>query len=161
MEIPDPPPTAGSPSPVTGATDNPARALARGVSRMLGEAGHSCLYEFTLRNGRRADVIAVAQDGLFTIVEVKTTLADFRADQKWQDYLHFCDFFYFAVPESFPAAVIPASCGLIVADAYDAVVRRPSPEDRMNPTRRRALTLRYAQTAGRRLTQLLDPGIGV
>ena len=41
------------------APDDMARALARGICRMLDEAGQTCLYEFTLRNGRRADVIAM------------------------------------------------------------------------------------------------------
>lgn len=154
-------PTAPTPPVSAGVPDDPARALARGVVRMLGEDGQSCLCEFTLRNSRRTDVIAIAPDGLFTIVEVKTTPADFRSDQKWPEYLDFCDFFYFAVPESFPEALIPESCGLIVADAYGGVIRRPSAETRINATRRRALTLRYAQTASRRLTQLLDPTYGL
>ncbi|MGH6913543.1 MAG: MmcB family DNA repair protein [Geminicoccales bacterium] len=139
------------------APEDMARALARGVSRMLGEAGHTCLCEFTLRNGRRADVIAMAPDGSFTIVEIKTSANDFRADGKWPEYLDFCDLFYFAVRERFPQRLIPRSCGLIVADAYGAAVLRPAEETRLNGARRKALTLRFAETAGRRLMRLLDP----
>ena len=139
------------------APDDLARALARGVCRMLGDAGLSCLHEFTLRNGRRADVIAIAPDGCFTIVEIKTSVNDFRADGKWPEYLDFCDRFYFAVPERFPQELIPQSCGLIVADAYGAAILRPAEEMRLNGSRRKALTLRYAETAGRRLMRLLDP----
>lgn len=134
-----------------------ARALARGVCRMLDAEGHSCLCEFTLRNGRRADVIAMAPDGSFVIVEIKTSVADFRCDGKWPDYLEYCDRFFFAVPEGFPRDLIPQSCGLIVADAYGAVTLRPAEEMRLNGARRRALLLRYADTAGRRLMRLLDP----
>ncbi len=137
--------------------DGKAQALARGISRMLDEAGQTCLLEFTLRNGRRADVIALAADGSFTIVEIKTSVTDFRTDEKWPDYLEFCDRFYFAVPEDFPQALIPQSCGLIVADAYGAAVLRPAAETRLNGSRRKTLTLRYAETAGRRLMRLLDP----
>lgn len=137
--------------------DDMARALARGICRMLDEAGQTSLYEFTLRNGRRADVIALAPDGSFTIVEIKTSVADFRADGKWPEYLDFCDRFYFAVPEGFPRDLIPQSCGLIVADAYGAAVLRPAEEMRLNGARRKALTLRFAETAGRRLMRLLDP----
>jgi len=139
------------------APDDRALALARGVSRMLGEAGQTCLHEFTLRNGRRADVMAMASDGTFTIIEIKSSVNDFRTDSKWPDYLEFCDHFYFAVAEDFPQEMIPESCGLIVADAYGAVILRASVEDRINGSRRRMLMLRYAEVAGRRLMSLLDP----
>ena len=110
---------SSSPDPVTPITPpaDPAQALARGIARMFGEAGQSCLFEFTLRNGRRADVIALTPTGQFTIVEIKSSVADFRSDQKWSDYLPFCDFFYFGVSESFPQDRIPETCGLIVAVA--------------------------------------------
>lgn len=137
---------------------DPAQALARGIARMFGEAGQSCLYEFTLRNGRRADVIALTPTGQFTIVEVKSSVADFRSDQKWSDYLPFCDFFYFGVSESFPQDLIPETCGLIVADAYGGIILRDAAETPLNAARRRALMLRYAQAASRRLMQQLDPG---
>jgi len=137
--------------------DDKAQALARGVSRMLGEAGQTCLHEFTLRNGRRADVMAMASDGSFTIVEIKSSVNDFRTDAKWPDYLDFCDYFYFAVAEDFPQELIPESCGLIVADAYGAAVLRPAEEDRINGSRRRTLLMRYAEVAGRRLMRLIDP----
>jgi hypothetical protein len=136
----------------------PAQALARGIARMFGEAGQSCLYEFTLRNGRRADVIALTPAGQFTIVEIKSSVADFRADQKWSDYLPFCDFFYFGVSESFPQDLIPETCGLIVADAYGGLILRDAAETPLNAARRRSLMLRYAQGASRRLMQQLDPG---
>jgi len=139
------------------APDDKALALARGISRMLGEAGQTCLHEFTLRNGRRADVIAMATDGTFTIIEIKTSVNDFRSDSKWPDYLDYCDHFYFAVPEDFPQDLIPEECGLIVADAYGAVILRPSEEARLNGSRRRMLLLRYAEVAGRRLMQFIDP----
>jgi hypothetical protein len=139
------------------APDDRALAIARGVSRMLGEAGQTCLHEFTLRNGRRADVMAMARDGTFTIIEIKSSVTDFRTDSKWPDYLDYCDHFYFAVGEDFPQELIPESCGLIVADAYGAVILRESAEDRLAGARRRMLLLRYAEVAGRRLMSLLDP----
>jgi hypothetical protein len=143
------------------APDDKALALARGISRMLGAAGQTCLHEFTLRNGRRADVMAMASDGTFTIIEIKTSVNDFRSDSKWPDYLDYCDHFYFAVPENFPQELIPEACGLIVADAYGAVILRPSEEARLNGSRRRMLLLRYAEVAGRRLMQFIDPARGL
>ena len=46
-----------------------ARLLARGVCRHLTELGYASLTEFTLRSGRRADVIALEPGGQVIIVE--------------------------------------------------------------------------------------------
>ncbi|MDJ0946474.1 MAG: MmcB family DNA repair protein [Kiloniellales bacterium] len=138
-----------------------ARAVARGVCRLLGELGQASLTEFTLRTGRRVDVIGLAGDGLITVVEIKSSLADFRADQKWPDYLEFCDRFYFAVPAAFPREVLPVDQGLMVADAYGAEILRPSAElATLAGARRRSVILRFAQTAAGRLQGLTDPGFG-
>ncbi len=132
--------------------------LARGVCRTLAGLGYGALTEFTLLTGRRADVIGVNGSGEVAIVEIKTSEADFRADRKWPEYLPFCDSFYFAVPEGFPRPLIPAASGLIVADAYQGVVLRPSPAlPAMSGARRRALLLRFAMAASLRLQRVLDP----
>ncbi len=131
--------------------------LARGVCRFLRHAGYAVLTEFTLRNRRRVDVIALAEDGRITVVEVKSSEADFRADAKWQDYLDYCDAFYFAVPEEFPRHLIPESCGLLVADGFGAELLRDPEEGRVNPARRKSLITRFARVAGLRLQALTDP----
>ncbi len=131
--------------------------LARGVCRAVEELGYAVLTEFPLGNGRRVDVIAMDGGGETLIVEVKSCLADFRADRKWTEYLPYCDLFYFAVPEAFPRDLLPADCGLMVADGYGAAILRPAPRLAMNATRRRALTLRLALTASQRLRRVLDP----
>ena len=137
-----------------------AAALARGVCRSLMDRGAATLTEFTLASGRRADVIALEPDGRVTIVEIKTSPADFRGDGKWPEYLDYCDRFYFAVPEGFPHDLLPPDHGLMIADAYEALVLRPSDERAINPARRRALTLRFARAAAQRLTRLSDPRDG-
>jgi hypothetical protein len=135
-------------------------ALARGVCRALHHRGAATLTEFTLRSGRRADVIAVADDGRVTIVEVKASVADFRADGKWPEYRDYCDYFYFAVPEDFPRELLPDDCGIMVADPYDALVLRPAEEAPINANRRRTLILRIARTAAQRLSAWTDPRNG-
>lgn len=134
-----------------------AAALARGVSRTLQAHGGATLTEFTLRTGRRVDVIAVDDQGRVTIVEIKTSVADFRSDGKWPEYLDFCDYFYFAVPEDFPRALLPDDCGVMVADAYEALILVPSEERPVNGSRRRAMILRFARAAAQRLSALTDP----
>ena len=71
--------------------------ISRGVLRLFAELGLCGLTEMTLANGRRADVVALCQKGQISIVEIKSSVADFRSDQKWPEYQPFCDQFYFAV----------------------------------------------------------------
>ena len=61
-----------------------AAVLARGVSRTLSDLGYASLTEFTLRSGRRVDVIGLDAGGAIAIVEIKSSLEDFRADRKWR-----------------------------------------------------------------------------
>ena len=132
--------------------------LARGVCRMLAAHGLAGLTEIPLANGRRADVMTLDRAGDVTIVEVKSSVEDFRADRKWTEYREFCDRLFFAVPESFPVELIPDDCGLIIADGFGAEIVRPAPEHRLVAARRKAVTLRFAHLAALRLQRLVDPG---
>ena len=131
--------------------------LARGVMRAFGDMGHACIAELPLGNGRRVDVMALDRGGLLTVVEVKSSLADYRSDGKWQEYLPYCDAFYFAVAEDFDRSVLPDGVGVMVADRYDAAIIMPSPEFKLAAARRKALTLRFARAAARRLMQADGP----
>jgi hypothetical protein len=141
------------------AVPDSAELLARGVCRMLAEMGYAALCEFPLRSGRRADVAALDGRGRLAIVEIKRSVADFRADRKWPDYLDYCDAFYFAVPAGFPVELLPGAAGLILADRFGAEVVRPAPaiEPAMHASRRKEVTLRFALTAALRLQGALDP----
>jgi hypothetical protein len=144
---------------VEGAAGRPGvtELLTRGVRRALVERGYASLTEFRLASGRRADVLAVNEAGEVVIVEVKSSVADFRADQKWPEYQAWCDTFFFAVAADFPADLIPAECGLMVADGFGAAVLRDAPLVKLNPARRRTLVLRMARMAAGRLHRLEDP----
>lgn len=139
------------------ATDGVAARLARGVCRHLGALGYATLTEFQLASGRRVDVIGLDAGGRVVIVEIKSSVADYRADRKWTAYLEFCDAFYFAVGPGFPHELLPAEHGLMVADPYGAAIVRPAPAGAMNGGRRKAQLLRVAFTASQRLQRLLDP----
>lgn len=134
-----------------------AEGITRGVIRLMGDLGWAPLTEFKLTNRRRVDVCALSRDGLFTVVEVKSSLTDFRTDGKWQEYLPFCDRFYFAVGIDFPQHELPPDCGLIVADGYAATIIRPAQDIPMNGNRRRTQTLRFARTGAQRLAGRGDP----
>ncbi len=137
--------------------DAAAALITRGVCRYFNSLDYACLTEFTLRNGRRADIMALAPGGELTIVEVKSSLADYRADRKWPDYLEYCERFFFAVAPDFPLEVLPADTGLLIADGYDAVERRPSAAAALAPARRKAIILKFARLAAQRLHSLTDP----
>ncbi len=134
------------------------KELARGVCRAWAQRGFATLTEVTLANGRRADVLALGRDGELVIVEIKSSVADFRGDRKWPEYRAFCDRLYFVVPEGFPLELIPAECGLILADPFGAAVRREAPSLPLAAARRRMMMLRFAQLAAFRLRRLTDPG---
>ena len=153
----EPKPIAQQLAPAEGESLSQAQILARGVSRALAERGLATLTEFTLLTGRRVDIIGLDRSGAVTIVEIKTSLEDFRRDQKWPEYLAFCDSFYFAVPEGFPREVLPEDCGLMAADPYGAAVLRESAAYALNGARRRSQNLRFALVAAERLSRLLDP----
>lgn len=135
------------------------RGITRGVCRHLANTGHAVLTEFKLPNRRRADVVALDPDGRVVLIEVKSALADYRADGKWRDYLPYCDVFAFAVAETFPLDVLPDDCGVMVADPFGAEVVRLMSLEPLHPSRRRALTLRFARLAGERLQRILDPPV--
>lgn len=127
---------------------------------MLIDAGLTPIAEFTLPNGRRADITALDRDGTITIVEIKSSLADFRSDQKWPEYSDYCDRFYFAVKPDFPREILPPDCGLILADRYGAEILRPAmAAAALAPARRKVLTLRFARVAALRLAAVADPAL--
>ncbi|MFQ5958715.1 MAG: MmcB family DNA repair protein [Alphaproteobacteria bacterium] len=139
--------------------EDDAEAVARGVCRLLGDMGYATLVEMPLGIGRRVDVIGLNRKGIFAVVEIKTSVADLRADRKWRDYLRFCDCLYFAVPNDFPQALLPEEAGVIVADRFGGAVLRRAPVQRMAPATRRAQTLRFARHAARRLCRVEDPPV--
>ncbi|HRD77545.1 MAG TPA: MmcB family DNA repair protein [Hyphomicrobiaceae bacterium] len=134
-----------------------AMEIRRGAQRLLRAHGLASLPEVTLASGRRADLLALAPDGRIAIVEIKSSVADFRADHKWPDYQAFADQLYFAVGPAFPQALIPESAGLIVADRYGGEVVREAPTCKLAPARRKAVTLLLARIAASRLHAGADP----
>jgi hypothetical protein len=134
-----------------------AKDICRGTARALARLGFASLAEVPLANGRRADLLAVGRDGMLLIVEVKSSLADFRSDRKWGEYRLFCDRLAFAVAADFPRELIPEDCGLIVADPFDAMILREGSSTPLAPARRKALMLRFGRLAASRLLRLGDP----
>jgi len=137
---------------------SPAAAdIIRGTMRLLLELELASLPEFTLATGRRVDLMAIGRDGRLVAIEVKSCRVDFLTDRKWHDYLDYADEFYFAVAPDFPAELLPAGEGLIVADRFAASLMRPARTRSVAAVRRRALLLRFARPTALRLQGANDP----
>lgn len=132
------------------------QGIVRGVVRLFASLDAVAVTEVPLGNGRRADIVALDRRGAIRIVEVKSSMADFRADRKWQAYLDYCDDFSFAVGPAFPLDALPQEPGIIVADAYGGAVVRAAPRRPLAGARRKAMILAVARAAALRLSHLLD-----
>jgi len=140
-----------------------AKDVARGIMRLFARNDIWCIPEMPLKNGRRADLMGVDAKGLIVIVEIKVARGDLLGDNKWPDYLDFCDRFFWGVPPELDRnpleteAYQPGDCGVIVADGYDAEILRHAPLASLAPARRKAQVERLARAAMRRHTAMLDP----
>ncbi|HEY3814508.1 MAG TPA: DNA repair putative endonuclease MmcB [Caulobacteraceae bacterium] len=128
--------------------------VTRGVARLFAEMGWAPLLEVGLPNGRRADVMALGPKGEIAIVEVKSSLEDYRTDRKWHEYGEYCDRFYFAVSPEFPREILAQGPGLIIADAFGGAVVEDAPVEALAGSRRRALILAFARLAALRATDV-------
>ncbi len=143
--------------PIDGRQSATALAIARGTARLLLSHGYACVRELPLPSGRRADLVALGGGGEILIVEIKSSVEDFRADRKWIDYRRHCDRLFFATIVDVPCEIFPKDTGLIVADAFGAQIVCEAPEHRLPAPRRKSMTLRFAQAAALRLQSLADP----
>ena len=134
-----------------------ALAIARGTARLLLSLGFSCVSELSLPSGRRADLVALNGAGQIWIVEIKSSVEDFRADQKWMDYRMHCDRLFFATTLEVPCEIFPPDTGLIVADAFGASLVCEAPEHRLHAATRKHMLLAFARAAALRLSTLADP----
>src|SRR6201989_2727162 len=124
-----------------------ALAVARGTARLLRSLGFACVSELPLPSGRRADLVALNEKGEIWIVEIKSSVEDLRADQKWPEYRAHCDRLFFAFLQDLPREIFPEETGLIIADAYGAHLERPAPEHRLPAPTRKSMTVRFAMAA--------------
>jgi hypothetical protein len=143
--------------PVDGRQSETALAITRGTARLLHAHGFCVVSELPLPSGRRADLVALDAGAEIWIVEIKSSVADFRADQKWQDYRAHCDRLFFATCMEVPCEIFPPDTGLIVADAFGAQLMCEAPEHRLPAATRKAMMLSIARAAALRLRSLVDP----
>jgi hypothetical protein len=143
---------------IDGRQSETAAAVQRGVCRLLRSLSFATLCELPLATGRRVDIMAVGASGDIWVVEIKSSLADLRADDKWPEYEGFCDRLFFAIPPEMPVEVMPAQAGLMVADRFGAEILRDTANRLLPAARRKAILLRFARAAALRLHGITDPG---
>ncbi len=138
-----------------------ALVIRRGVQRLLVEMGAAVLPELSLVTGRRADLVALSKKGEIWIIEIKSSVEDFRVDRKWPEYRAFSDRFFFATHPEVPAHIFPEECGFILSDGYGAEIMREAPEHRLPGATRKALMLRIARAGAHRITAAEIAGVRV
>ena len=135
-----------------------ALRVQRGVMRFLRSVHDmTCFAEVPLSNGRRADVIALGSKGEIWIVEIKSSLMDYKVDAKWNNYKDFCDRFFFCKPPDLDGGIFPAEEGLIVADGHWGDILRPAQHAPLPGARRKAMMLKLARLGADRVHALMDP----
>ena len=150
-------PSLAAALPIDGRQSPTALTVARGTTRLLHSLGFSVVSELPLASGRRADLVALGAGGEVWIVEIKSSIADLRADQKWIDYRRHCDRLFFATTLEVPCEIFPPDTGLIVADGFSAEIVCEAPEHRLHAATRRSMMLAFARVAALRLAALADP----
>ena len=131
--------------------------IARGVMRHFSQIGLSSLSEFSPARGLRVDIITLGMANEIWIVECKSCQSDFKSDKKWQNYLDWCDRYFWAVDANFPIDILPPDTGVIIADAYDASILREAPLKKLSVARRKKIIKSIAKSACNRLLTHTDP----
>lgn len=136
---------------IDGRQSDKAMLVRRGVQVLLHEMRHAVLPELPLSSGRRADLTSLSVKGEIWIIEIKSSIEDFRVDRKWPDYRLHCDRLFFATHPEVPVEIFPEDCGLILSDGYGAHMLRDAPEHRLPPGTRKSVMLSFSRTAATRL----------
>ena len=146
---------------IDGRQSERAMLVRRGVQHLLMQMGAHVMPEISLASGRRADLVAITRTGDIWIVEIKSSIEDFRVDRKWPEYRLHSDRFFFATHPGVPSEIFPDECGFILSDGYGAEIMREAPEHRMPAHVRKALMLRIARAGAARLTAAELAGVPV
>ena len=138
-----------------------AMLVRRGVQRLLADMGMHIMPELSLATGRRADLVALTRTGDIWIIEIKSSVEDFRVDRKWPQYRLHADRFFFATHPDVPAGIFPEEAGFILSDGYGAEILREAPEHRLTAAARKALMLRIARAGAARLMAAEIAGVPI
>lgn len=121
---------------------------------------YSMTFELGLKSwgSRRADVIGSKISGDLVLIEVKSSVADFRTDSKWTEYLEFADRVFLAFTKEVARKIydnpelkarIPKRVGILVlgSDGYMKTAK-PARREPVSPETRLSILARLAWRAG-------------
>jgi hypothetical protein len=129
----------------------PRRLPADAAGRPFGAARNAAARRPARRHLRRR------RGGELTIVEVKSSVEDWRVDVKVARLSRLVRPALLRRAGRFPAAADPEEIGLIVADAYGGEILRHPPRRPLAAARRKSLLIDCARLAAERLARLEDP----
>ena len=137
-----------------------AMALKKACAFMFFKYGYSMTFELGLKSWgkRRADVIGNKVSGDLVLIEVKSSVADFRADDKWTEYLEFADRVYLAFTKETARKIcanpelkerVPKRVGVLVLgdDGYMKIAKKAR-RVTVEPDTRISILARLAWRAG-------------
>lgn len=136
---------------IDGRQSERALMIRRGVQMLLEQMRHASIAELPLASGRRADLVSLSEKGEIWIIEIKSSIEDFRVDRKWPDYRQHCDRLFFATLPDVPQGTFPQDCGLFLSDGYGAHLLREAPEHKLAPATRKSVMLNFARASALRL----------
>ena len=85
--------------------------------------GDICIPE-CYAGGHRIDLFVICKSGIDIAYEIKVSRSDFNGDNKWQEYLGYCNEFYFATPLGIIGKdELPPEAGLIVVTSTGSSMR--------------------------------------
>ncbi len=88
--------------------------------KWLFNRGFIAVAEFTLPNGKKADIFAYNESQII-IIEIKVTNSDLMTDYNWTEYLPYCHDFFFLTPVELEIAVVTKTesikCGQFIESA--------------------------------------------
>jgi DNA repair protein MmcB-like len=99
--------------------------------KWLFNRGFIAVAEFTLPNGKRADIFAYNESQI-VVFEIKVSKSDLMTDQKWTEYLPYCHDLFFLTPVDLKDAVVAkiksVNCGQFIETANS--IRLVKPDER-------------------------------
>ena len=137
--------------------DRNSRIILRNTMRFLSNKGYKMITEFALPNKKRVDLIGINREKKVIIIEVKSNFMSIKKDKKWENYLNYCNLFYFAlseVPEKFK---FKKKIGFIKSTRLETKIVKDCEYIKMKKLKKNKIIFNFAASAAYKFHRLVDP----
>ena len=137
--------------------DRNSRIILRNTMRFLSNKGYKMITEFALPNKKRVDLIGINREKKIIIIEVKSNFMSIKKDKKWENYLNYCNLFYFAlseVPEKFK---FKKKIGFIKSTRLETKIVKDCEYIKMKKLKKNKIIFNFAASAASKFHRLVDP----